>query len=258
MTCVPRSSTGPPAPWPSGSPPIPQARPRRSCRRPGCSSCATIPPPLAERARLLGSLSRAQGYQRLGEAGPVWERQLGIELQQGGENEAAAADLGVRQRQALAGKLEVAKQEQVDVERAGAVARGIEGPAASHLDLLAEVEQGFGLKRGADADRGVEEVGLVQHLADRFGLVGRGDRLDLDPALAQQLDRRPQVRPTVADVGTEPEVTGPHRSAVQVASASSSSASSPRSWTTSTATSWIANGSGGSGLAARTRTDSQP
>ena len=40
------------------------------------------------------------------------------------------------------------------------------------LDLLAEVEQLFRLEIGADADRGVEEVGLVEHLANRLGLVG--------------------------------------------------------------------------------------
>ena len=83
-----------------------------------------------------------------------------------------------------------------------------------------------------------------------------GDRLDLDPVRAEQLDRRAQVRRAVADVGAEPEVAGPHRGL----------ALRPRllllvdrrSWTTSTATSSIASGSGGSGFAARTRTDSQP
>ena len=73
------------------------------------------------------------------------------------------------------------------------MARGVEGAAASDLDLLAEVEQRFRLELGANADRGVEEVGLVQHLADRLGLVSGGDRLYIDPALTQQLDRRPQV-----------------------------------------------------------------
>ena len=134
--------------------------------------------------------------------------ELGIELEQRGEDEAAAGDLGVGQGEALGGELEVAEQEQVDVERARAVAGGVEGAAALGLDLLAEVEQGFGLQLGADADRGVEEVGLVEHLADRLGLIGRGDRLDLHPALAQHLDRRPQVGLAVADVGAESEVAG--------------------------------------------------
>ena len=82
-------------------------------------------------------------------------------------------------------------------------------PAALGLDRLAEVEQLLRLELGADPDGGVEEVGLVEDLADRLGLVGGGDRLDLDPALAQQLDRGPQVAVAVADVRAEPQVAGP-------------------------------------------------
>ena len=77
---------------------------------------------------------------------------------------------------------------------------------------------------------------------------------DLDAALAEQLDRGSQVLLALADVGAEPEVAGPQRRY----SSASSSALSERSCTTSTAISWIARGSGGSGLAARTRTESQP
>jgi hypothetical protein len=123
----------------------------------------------------------------------VGEREVWVELEQWGEDEAAAADLWMGQRQALGGKLEIAEQEQVDVEWAWAMARSVEGAAAGDLDLLAEIEQRFGLEIGADADRRVEEVGLIEHLSNRLGLVGRRDRLDLDPALAQHLDRRPQV-----------------------------------------------------------------
>ena len=118
--------------------------------------------------------------------------------------------------------------------------------------------RGSGSSVGADPDRGVEEVGLVEDLADRLGLVGRGDRLDLDRhGSRSSLDRGAQMPGAVADVGAETEVAGPRLTAalvfvllVVVALA--------RSWVTSTATSSIASGSGGSGLAARTWTDSQP
>ena len=122
---------------------------------------------------------------------------------------------------------------------------------------MQSVEQRLGLERGPDPHRRVEEVGLVEDLADRLGLVERGDRLDLDAVLAQQLDRRPQVAGAVADVGAEAEVAG-RAAQPELVAPSSSSSSSARSWVTSTATSLTDSGSGGSGFAARTRTDSQP
>ena len=85
----------------------------------------------------------------------------------------------------------------------------VEGAAALGLDPLAGVEQRFGLEVGADADGGVEEVGLVEDLADRLGDVGGGDGVDLDPLGFEQLDRRAQVGGGVADVGAEAEVAGP-------------------------------------------------
>ena len=109
----------------------------------------------------------------------------------------------VRQRQPLGLELDVAEQQQVDVERPRAVARPAEHPPLLDLDRLADVEQRLGLELGADPRRGVEEVGLVEDLADRLGLVDGGDRLDLDPVLAEQLDRRAQVLLAVADVRAE-------------------------------------------------------
>ena len=106
-------------------------------------------------------------------------------------------------------ELEVAEQEQVDVERAGAVAGSVEGAAALGLDRLADVEQRFGLELGADADGGVEEVGLVEDLADRLGHVGGGDGLDLDPALRSSSIAARRWAARVADVGAEAEVAGP-------------------------------------------------
>src|SRR5262245_36374842 len=162
----------------------------------------------------------------------------------------------MRQREPLVGVLDVAEQQEVDVERARAVARAAEHPAVLGLDRLARVEQLERLERGRDARRRVQEVGLVEDLPHRLGLIERRDGLDLHPMQAEQLDRSSQVRLAVADIGAQAEVADPaHRS-----SSTSSPSSSPngRSWTTSTAISSIASGSGGSGFDARTRTDSEP
>jgi hypothetical protein len=157
----------------------------------------------------LDTLTRAERRLGLGKAVPAGKRQGWIELKQRSENKAAAGDLGVGQGETLAGKLEVAEQEQVDVERARAVAGGVEDPAALSLDLLAKVEQRFGLQLGSNPDRGIEEVGLVEHLSHRLGLIGGGDGLHIHPAFAEQFDRCPQVGLAVADIGAEAEVTGP-------------------------------------------------
>ena len=91
------------------------------------------------------------------------------------------------------------------------MARQIEPAAVIGLDLLAEVEQRLRLESGADSDRGVQEVGLVEHLADRLGLVGGGDGLDRRPLLgAQAGERRAQVRLALADIGAQPEIARPH------------------------------------------------
>ncbi len=161
----------------------------------------------------------------------------------------------MRQCQSLGLELEVAKQQQIDVQRPGPVARTFEHPPPLQLNCLADVKQLLGIERGRDPHHGVEEVGLVQDLADRLGLVGRGDRLYLDTPFAEQLDGGSQMALAVADVRAQAKKTG----AGQLGSSSSPSASSDsRARTTSTATSSIANGIGGSGLAARTRTWSEP
>jgi hypothetical protein len=110
------------------------------------------------------------------------------------------------QGEALALELDVSQQQQVDVERARAVAGRRERPAVLGLDPLADIEQGVGLERGANADGGVEEVGLVEDLADRLGLVGGGDGLDLDSMRPQVLDGPAQVPLTLADVRSQPQV----------------------------------------------------
>jgi hypothetical protein len=132
-------------------------------------------------------------------------------------------------RQAVGAQLDLAEQQQVDVDRPGTVAWAAEGAPALSLDRLADVEQLLGIQCGADADGCVEEVRLVEDLADGLGLVERRDRLDRYTMLAEGLNRRPQLRLAVADIGAEAEVAGP-----QTPSSSSGSRSIDRSRVTST------------------------
>ena len=76
-------------------------------------------------------------------------------------------------RQALGGVLEVAQQQQVDVDHPRSVAQPAGRPADLALDRLAGVEQRLGIELGLDLHAGVEEVRLVEHQADRLGLVDR-------------------------------------------------------------------------------------
>src|SRR5690349_9207718 len=62
------------------------------------------------------SLTKRQPIQSLHEARPVRERQLGVELEQRDEDEAAGGDLPVREGEAVVADLDLAEEEQVDVE----------------------------------------------------------------------------------------------------------------------------------------------
>ncbi len=148
-------------------------------------------------------------------------------------------------------ELEVVDQQQIEVERPRPVPLTRQHPALLHLDRLTQVEQLLGLQPGANPNHGVQEVPLIEDLPDRLGLVHGGDRLDLHAMLTKGGDRSAQVSAPIADVGAEPEVGGGAHS-----SSSSGSSGEERSWTTSTATSSTDSGRGGSGFAARTRTDS--
>jgi hypothetical protein len=77
------------------------------------------------------------------------------------------------------------------------------------LDRLAEIEQGLRLERRPDPDRRVEEIGLVEDLPDRLGLVERRDSIDVDSVLPEVVDRPAQVRLAVADVRAQAEVADP-------------------------------------------------
>jgi hypothetical protein len=188
---------------------------------------------LERRRHPLRALARGERLQRRSELGPIGETELGIELEQGEQDETPRGDLGVREGEAVGFQLEVAQQQEVDVDRAGTMARSTGSAALLGLDRLAQVKQVLGLEGSPDPDRGVEEIRLVDDLADRLRLVQRGDGLDLDVAAAQVLDRLAQLGFAVADVRAESEVAGP-----QTPSSSSDSRSSERSRVTSTAASW--------------------
>lgn len=157
-------------------------------------------------------------------------------------------------RQPIGLELDVAKQQQVQVERPWAVPRPGEHAPLLGLDRLAGVEEILRLEGGRDPGCRVQEVGLVENLADGLGLVEGGDRVDPGAVLGEQADGRPQVLLPVADVGAEPQVAGAGLGVQSESSSASAGSSSGVSRVTSTATSSIASGRGGSGLAARTVT----
>lgn len=172
---------------------------------PGIDSLATGCTPKPERReRLAGEpdqlLILGQGSKTIGKAGAIGQAQVGIELEQRHQDEAPGADLAVGQDEALTREFEIAEQEQIDVERTGTVAGGLERPTPLGLRGLADFKQRLGVKCGSNSDYRVEEIGLIEQLANRRRLIGRGDRVDHDAALAEQLDRGAQVCGALADV----------------------------------------------------------
>ena len=106
-------------------------------------------------------------------------------------------------------QLELAEQQDVDVDRARPVARPAGRAAELALQALDGVEQLQRLQRGAHAQAGVEEAGLVGHLADGVGVVHRGGRAHLHARRGQRVDRALQLGAAVADVGAEAEQADP-------------------------------------------------
>jgi hypothetical protein len=118
------------------------------------------------------------------------------------------------------------------------VAGAAEGAPVLDLDRLADVEQPLGAERGPHPGGGIEEVGLVEDLADRLGLILGGDRLDRDLVAAEVGDRPAEVRLAVADVRPEPDVADPlARGLAQIPCSSPGSLSTEPSRVTSTAAS---------------------
>jgi hypothetical protein len=180
------------------------------------------------------------GGQQLLQLPTVGQPQLGIELEQRLEHEAPGGDLGVRQGEALGAVLEIAEQQEVDVDRPRAVAHAPGGSAQRELDLLAGVEQLLGAELGLHRQARVEEVALVWDLALGGGLVYARGLDGQNATLGEGCARGPQVREPVALVRPQAEVAP------------------QTSFQTSTDTSSTGSGIGGSGLAAFTRTDSAP
>ena len=92
-------------------------------------------------------------------------------------------------------------------------------PAQLALDRLARVEQRLRARARSRPHDRVEELRLVEHLADRLGVVDRRRRQHLHADARQRVDRGLQMRPAVADVRAEPEVAGArHRGRRTIAS----------------------------------------
>ncbi len=74
---------------------------------------------------------------------------------------------------ALVGELELAQQQDVDVDRARAVAQGALAAPELPLEPLDGIQQRERLERCLHAHAGVQEGRLVDDLADGIGVVGR-------------------------------------------------------------------------------------
>jgi hypothetical protein len=156
-------------------------------------------------------LVERQALEALGQAGAVGQREFQVELEQRHEDEPALGHLRMRQRQALRREGRVAEEQQVDVDRAGPVAHVVGGrrvrrAAVGALDVLASVQELLRRERGGDPHAGVEEVGLVEDLADRVGVVRRGRRQHPHAAGRQGVDGGLELGTAVADVRAEAEV----------------------------------------------------
>jgi hypothetical protein len=153
----------------------------------------------------------------------------------------------VRQGQPLAAELEIAEQEQIEVDRPGAVPRAGERAAVPGLYPLADVEKLVWLERRTDPCGGIEEVGLVEEFSNGLGLVQRRDRLDLNSVVAQVPERLRDVSLAIAEVRPEPDVAdaraGP-RVAQTPSTSSPPSSSEPRSAARSRVTSTTASSTG--------------
>ena len=98
-------------------------------RLPSCQKVQDVSPlpgAVLQRADGFHLLAGAEGGESVGETSAIRQSQVRVQLQEGGEDEAAAGDLAVRKGQAVGLELEVAEQEQVDVERARAVTGQVE------------------------------------------------------------------------------------------------------------------------------------
>ena len=188
----------------------------------------------------LRTLARAERGERLLDRSPVRQREGRVELRQRREDEAPVGDLGMRDDDRLVGDRDVVDQEQIDVDRPRTVPDPAAWAAEPPFDLLTGGQQDVGFEIRLDLHDGVVEIGLSGAFADQLGFVNGRATDDGDAVgLAEQLDRRLDVRSPVACIRAEPQEGGAQRE-------------------TSTETSSTATGSGGSGFVARTTTPLAP
>ena len=139
----------------------------------------------------------------------VREGELGIELGERLEDEAALCEARVRDAQAgLVDRL-LAVEQKVEVDRPRAEARP--RPLASERALDGEhpLKERAGGELGVDRARGVEEAGLVD-VPDGVRLAKSGDRDDADVGPVEEVERAPEVSGTIAEVRSEADVRAGH------------------------------------------------
>ena len=151
-------------------------------------------------AHPLGPPARPQA--RLGVALASRRAQVEVELEQRDEDEAPREHLPVRQREAVGDELDVAEQQDVDVDRARAVARagGRPGRARARRPCTRPAAP---RARGRSRSRrqALRNWRLVEDLADGVGVVGRrAGAAHRTPCAGSAVDRRLEVRAAVADV----------------------------------------------------------
>src|SRR3954453_10377061 len=78
--------------------------------------------------------------ERVVEPAAVGQGEVGIELDQGDEHEAAREHVAVRERQAVGLEHQIAEQEQIDVDDARPVANLAEVPPQLSLNLLYQLQ----------------------------------------------------------------------------------------------------------------------
>jgi len=189
----------------------------------------------SERPKACDALA-VEGSKRALEARPLGR----IEFQQRLEHEAPMLDLRVRNLQVRGVDARPLHHQDVDVERAGRMARCIGVTPELELDPLGDREQPARIEIALDLDARVQEVVLADGAALRLGFVHVRPRGDVHALALERVAPGAQVRDSVAEVRAEAQP----------------GLQSPRSFQTSTVTSSTGSGIGGSGLVARTVTAS--
>ena len=106
----------------------------------------------------------------------------------------------------LVAELQLPEQQDVDVDRPRPVAEpaALGGPARASSPLTAS-SSASGSSAVSIQHARVQEARLIEHLADRVGVVGRGALQRVTPIAPATVDGRLQVRPPLADVRAETE-----------------------------------------------------